>query len=123
MDNQKQEKAAIGKRLRAIRQRAHISVEEAAQAATVQPLAVQKWEKGTALPSLLEFRALLQLYGVMACEVLFETSPIELSAEHVSELSKAAANFTPGLRARVDYLLAIFARGKEPEWNVVLPGE
>jgi hypothetical protein len=59
----------------------------------------------------------------MACEILFETSPIALTAGHVTELSRAAASFSPGLRARVDYLLAIFAQGKEPEWNVVLPGE
>lgn len=123
METQKKDKAAIGRRLREIRERAHITVEEAAKAAAVQPVAVEKWEKGGALPSLLEFRALLQLYGVMACAILFQDNPIELSKEHAAELTKAAAHFSPGLRARVDYLLALVARGREPEWDVILPGD
>lgn len=122
MDSQKKEKTEIGRRLRTVRERAHISLEEAAAAAQVQPLAVKKWERGAALPSLIEFRLLLQLYGVMACEILFHDNPIELTPEHVAELSKAAASFTPGLRARVDFLLTLVARGKEPAWTVTSPG-
>lgn len=118
MSNQKMEKALLGERLRAVRERAHVGIDEAAQAAGVQPLAIEKWERGSSLPSLIEFRALLPLYGVTACEVLYEDNPIELSPEQFAELSRAARTFSPGLRARVDVLLAMYARGKEPVWKV-----
>lgn len=121
MNNQKKDRADIGGRLRAARLRAHISVQEAAKAAAVQPVALEKWEKGGALPSLIEFRDLLPVYGVMACQVLFDDNPLELSPEHAAELTRAARSFSPGLRARVDYMLALVARGKEPEWDAVAP--
>lgn len=114
----KQDKMQIGRRLRGARERAHIHVNEAARAAGVQPLAVEKWERGTAMPTLLELRALLELYGVMACEILFDSNPIELSADQATELSRAAKDFSPGLRARVDLLLAMLSAGKEPVWRV-----
>lgn len=117
----KQDKERIGRRLREVRERAHIPVVEAAETAGVQPLAVEKWERGTSLPSLLEFRALLGLYGVMACEVLYDSNPIELAPEQAAELSRAARHFSPGLRTRVDFLLATLARGKEPVWKVNQP--
>lgn len=118
MSNQKIEKARIGERLREARERAHITIDEAAQAAGVQPLAVEKWERGASLPTLVQFRDLLPLYGVMACQVLFEDNPMELTPEQSGELLRAARDFSPGLRSRLDVLLATFARGKEPVWKV-----
>jgi transcriptional regulator with XRE-family HTH domain len=118
--NNRTERALVGRRLQAARKRAHISVEEAAKALGVQPVAIDRWERGASLPSLIEFKAVLQLYGVMACEVLFEANPFELSPEHASELAQRAKAFSPGLRSRIDFLLAFFARGREPVWKAGL---
>jgi transcriptional regulator with XRE-family HTH domain len=118
MDIQKKEaKALLGSRLRAARERAHLSTDDAAEAAEVQPVAVRRWEKGTSLPSLLEFRLLLQAYGIMACDILYEENPWQLTAEQATELARAAREFSPGLRARVDLLLAMHAKGVEPVWK------
>lgn len=109
----------IGDRLRIVRERAHITLPEAAEAAGVQPLAVEKWERGASLPPLLEFRALLPLYGVMACEVLFDSNPLAFSQEEATELRGVAKALSPALRARVDCLLAMMAQGTEPTWKSV----
>jgi transcriptional regulator with XRE-family HTH domain len=109
----------IGARLRTVRLRAHFSVEEAAAAAGVQPLAIEKWERGGALPPLIEFRALLPLYGVTACEVLFDSSPLKFSQAEAAELRKAATSLSPALRARVDSVLGLLAQGTEPTWRMV----
>jgi transcriptional regulator with XRE-family HTH domain len=111
-------KKDLAVRLKAARERAHISVEDAASAAGVQPIAIRRWERGSTLPSLLEFRLLLQAYGVMACDVLFDDSPWALSPSQAAELSHAARNFSPSLRVRMDLLLTMHARGVEPEWKV-----
>jgi transcriptional regulator with XRE-family HTH domain len=115
--NTKSERALIGRRLQEVRERAHISVADAAKALEVQPLAIERWERGAALPSLLEFKRVLVLYGVMACEVLFEVNPLELPPDQAAELAQKAKGFSPGLRARVDCLLAMFAKGREPVWR------
>lgn len=120
MENQRAEKANIGRRLRAIRERAHFTIAEAAKAAGVQPLAVQKWERGTALPSIIELRELMTLYGVMAYDILYDISPLEIGPEQVRELVQASKSFSPSLRARIDFILAMFSRGKEPTWKVTL---
>lgn len=113
----KSEKSLIGKRLQQVRERAHISVVDAAASLEVQPLAVERWERGAAMPSLVEFKRVLELYGVMACEVLFEINPLELPPDQAAELSQRAQEFTPGLRSRIDCFLAMFSRGKEPVWR------
>lgn len=113
----KQDREAIGRRLRAVRERARISTAEAASAALVQPLAVEKWERGTSLPSLIEFRALLPVYGVMACEILFEHNPLTLTVEEAGELKRAAQTLNPRLRGKVDFLLAMMGQGTEPVWK------
>lgn len=114
---QRQVRAEIGARMRSIRKRAHITVEEAAEAAGVQPLAVEKWERGASLPSLIELRELLPLYGVMACEVLYASNPLTFSPEESAELRAAAQVLSPALRARVDCLLAMMVKGTEPVWK------
>jgi transcriptional regulator with XRE-family HTH domain len=113
----KGERAAIGVRLQSARERANLSIEDAAKAAEVQPLAVVKWERGAALPSLLELRALLELYGVMACGILFEHNPWELQQDEMAELIRAGKDFSPSLRAKVDCLVAMLGKGKEPVWR------
>lgn len=113
----KQLKEQIGDRLRTVRERAHISIADAAKAAGVQPLAVEKWERGAALPPLLEFRALLPVYGVMACEVLFDSNPLSFTRDESVELAHAARSLSPGLRSRVDILLAMMGQAREPAWK------
>jgi transcriptional regulator with XRE-family HTH domain len=115
----KQEKEKIGRRLREVRERAHISLVEAAEAAGVQPLAVEKWERGSTMPSLIEFRALLPLYGVMACELLFDSNPLTFSQAEAQELARVSKGMSPSLRARVDWLLAMMSKGREPAWKTL----
>jgi transcriptional regulator with XRE-family HTH domain len=118
MDVQKTTKAQLAARLKAARERAHISVEDAAAAAGVQPVAVRRWERGTAaLPSLIEFTQLLHAYGVTASDVLYDEGPRMLSSQQAIELAQAARQFSPSLRARVDVLLAMHAKGVEPVWK------
>jgi transcriptional regulator with XRE-family HTH domain len=117
MSIHKGEKVRIAQRLKAARERAHLEVEDAAAAVGVLPLAIAKWERGVTLPSLLEFRQLLPVYGVMACEVLFDRNPWALSQEQAAELARAAKGFTPELRVKVDTLLAMIAQAKEPAWK------
>jgi transcriptional regulator with XRE-family HTH domain len=118
MFNQKTERAQIGMRLRTARERAHISIEDAAEAIGVQPLAVAKWERGTALPGLIEFRALLQTYGCMACDILFEENPWTLTPDQAAELVRVTRGASPSLRAKVDVALAMHSKGVEPVWKV-----
>lgn len=117
MAQRKQDKAVIAARLRCVRERAHITIEDAAEAIKVQPLAVEKWERGSSLPSLLEFRALMELYGIMPALVLYGAHPLDLSAEQCAELLRHAKQFSPGLQAKVHLLLAIVGPGKEPAWS------
>lgn len=117
--NSRVERVTIGRRLKGVRERAHIGIADAAASLGVQPLAIERWERGAALPSLVEFKAVLELYGVAACDVLFESNPYTLSAEEASELSQHAKGFSATLRVRVDCLLAMLARGKEPVWRKV----
>lgn len=114
MNNQRAERVAVGRRLRGARESAHLSVEDAAQASGVQALAIDKWERGAALPNLLQLRALIELYGVMACQVLYDNNPWVLPAELAAELGRAARSFSPALRTRVDVYLATHSRGVEP---------
>lgn len=117
MKNTKSERLEIGRRLRAARERAHISIEDAAQEFRVQPLAVERWERGAGLPSLLEMRSVLELYGVMGYDILLETNPMELSPDQASELTRASRGFSTGLQVKVNALLAIMAKGCEPAWR------
>lgn len=113
----KGERALIGARLKAARERAHIGVDDAAKAAVVQPLAIEKWERGAALPSLVEFKRLLEAYGATGSEVLYDVNPMEIAPDLVAELARAARAFSPELRAKVDCLIAMSARGVEPVWR------
>jgi transcriptional regulator with XRE-family HTH domain len=114
MDVHKEELAA---RLRRARLDAHISVEDAALAADVQPIAIRRWEKGSALPNLVQFRQLLEVYGVTACDVLYADNPWRLPPAEAAELAQAARLFSPRLRARMDLLLAMHSAGVEPIWK------
>lgn len=115
--NERIERMEIGRRLREARERAHISAADASERLGVQPLAVDRWERGAAMPSLIDFKGVLQLYGVMACDILFDVNPYELAPSHVAELTRHAKNFTPSLQARMDTFMAMFAKGKEPEFR------
>lgn len=115
MERTRKEKAMIGARLREARERAKVTKEEAAEAASVQTAAVTAWERGTALPTLIQFKGLLPLYGVMSYQVLFGCMPLELLPEEAMELARAARTLTPRLRVKMDTLLAILARAKDDE--------
>lgn len=117
MSKQRLEKVKLGARLRAARERAHVSVLDAATSAEVQPLALEKWERGTSLPSLLELRSLLETYGCMACDILFDENPWTMTAEQGIELSKVSRGLSPGLRAKVEVFLVMHAKGVEPVWK------
>lgn len=117
MFDHKTEKARIGARLRVVRERAHITVEDAASAAGVQPLAVTKWERGAAQPSLVELRALMEAYGCMACDILYEENPWRLTTEESAELGRAVRGSSQRLRARVDLFLTMHTKGVEPVWK------
>jgi transcriptional regulator with XRE-family HTH domain len=114
MDVHKEELAA---RLKRARLNAHISVEDAALAADVQPLAIRRWEKAAAMPTLVQFRQLLEVYGVTACDVLYADNPWRFGPAEAAELAQAARLFSPRLRARVDLLLAMHSAGVEPIWK------
>lgn len=101
-NNLKSQRALIGSRLRKARLRCSATVEEAAKAAGVQPLAVQRWEKGQALPCLVRFRDLLALYGVIPVEILFEENPYRLTRGQVTELLSLTRSCSPALRARIE---------------------
>lgn len=113
----RQEMREIGRRLRAVRERARITVADAAQAVGVQPLAVEKWERGRTMPTLLELRRLLPVYGVTAAEVLYDRNPMTFTAEETADLSRAATALNPALRARVDTMLAVMGQAVEPAWK------
>jgi transcriptional regulator with XRE-family HTH domain len=119
MPHRKQEKERLAQRLKQARERAHVSLEDAAEAASVQPLAVEKWESGKSLPGLLEFRSLMECYGTMPAYVLYAAHPLELSAEQCAELAKVSKQLSPGLQAKLSVLLAIVGPGKEPVWKGV----
>lgn len=111
MQQVKQERALIGRRLRDARERAGISREEAAEVAEVQTTAIDAWERGRSAPSLVQFRELCGLYGVLACHILLGVSPYGLSQEDAKELALAARAFSPGLQAKVGLLLALATVG------------
>lgn len=114
MSNNRAERVLIGRRLQEARVTAHISVADAAESLGVQPLAIERWERGAAMPSLIDFKRVLELYGVMPADVLFGASQYELPPHLASELAQHAKGFSSGLRSRIDCFLALFARGKEP---------
>jgi transcriptional regulator with XRE-family HTH domain len=112
------ERALIGRRLRKARERAGCSIEEAAQLADVQPLAVQTWEKGKRTPCLVQLRMLLGLYGVTAFDVLFDENPYRIGRAEAAELLSVASKCSPAVQSRVELLIAVMG---EP--NVGRAGE
>ena len=98
----KAQRALIGCRLRQARLRSRATVDEAAKAAGVQPLAVDRWEKGQALPCLVRFRSLLELYGVIPAEILFPENPYRLTRREAAELMALTRSSSPALRARIE---------------------
>jgi transcriptional regulator with XRE-family HTH domain len=110
----KTEKAAIAVRLIAARERAGVTKEEAAEAAGVQPAAVSAWERGTALPTLLQLKGLIQCYGVTSHQVLFGCTFLQFTGDEAIELARASRALSPPLRLKLDVLLAIADRAVSP---------
>ena len=106
----REEPAALGKRLKVARNRAGVTQEEAAHVAGVTRCTISNWESGRHLPSLLQFRALVGMYGGTGYQILFGSNPFELTRDEAKELSQAAREFSPALRSRVDMLLALLSQ-------------
>lgn len=104
----RRDKAIIGARLREARETAMISKEDAAESANVQVSAITAWERGTAMPNLVQVRGLLACYGLSGFKLLFGANPVELSKEEALEL--ASAKFSPSLRMKMDVVIALTRR-------------
>jgi transcriptional regulator with XRE-family HTH domain len=109
MQEMKRQRVLIGARLQQARLRSGFTIEEAAAAADVEPLAVEAWERGRAMPCLVQLRELLQLYCVMACEILYETNPFAISREEAAELTRVSRSCSPAVQSKVDLLLTVMA--------------
>lgn len=110
MKRQRQQQADIGAHLRATRERLRITKEEAAAATGAQVAAVSAWERGTASPTLVQLRGLLECYGVSCHQLLFGRAALTMSDQEASELVRAARDFSPGLRAKVDVFLTLISK-------------
>lgn len=104
----KRDKAIIGARLREAREMAKVTKEDAAEAAGVQTAAITAWERGTALPNLVQVRGLLTSYGMSGFKLLFGSCPIELTQDEARELANVA--LSPRLRVKMDVVLALTRR-------------
>lgn len=62
------------------------------------------------MPNLFQFKILLELYGVMGYDILFEENPLRMTKEEASELGRASEAFSPALRSRVTLMLAILGK-------------
>lgn len=102
----KLERALIGRRLRQARLRSNSTIEEAAVANGVQPLAVKRWETGKAMPCLVQFRTLLGLYGTVPCDLLFESNPFRLTRGQAAELLGLSRACSPQLRGWIEFLVS-----------------
>lgn len=67
------------------------------------------------MPNLFQFKILLELYGVMGYDILFEENPLRMTKEEASELGRASESFSPALRARVTLMLAILGKDTKEE--------
>lgn len=97
----------IGARLKVARRSAGVTQQEAADAAGVKRTTVSNWEAGRNLPGLIQFRALLRMYGGTGYQILFGANPFELSRSEAQELSQLSKLASPELRSRIDMLLTI----------------
>jgi transcriptional regulator with XRE-family HTH domain len=100
--------APIGERLRAAREAAGLSIEDAAVQIGLRRRAMQQAEEGR-LPCVLKFRDMLQLYGVSSHYILTGQEQCEMSAEQAAELQGLTRLGTVGLRTKVSVLVSLFA--------------
>lgn len=103
----------LGARLELARRKAGASQEEAAEAADVDPIAVESWESGRAMPSLIQFRQLVSHYGVLPGMVLFGGIPVQITRSEATEMRIAVEGCSSSVRAKVDCVLAMFAEPSE----------
>lgn len=97
----------IGERLRAAREAAGLSIEEAAVQIGLRRRAMQQAEEGR-LPCVLKFRDMLQLYGVSSHYILTGQEQCDLSAEQAAELQALTRLGSTGLRTKVSVLVSLF---------------
>jgi transcriptional regulator with XRE-family HTH domain len=111
-----EEKLRFAGRLRDCRVWAGCSEEESAAAAGVPRSAYRAWERGTTMPSLFQFRDLMSRFGTNGYQVLHGSYPFQFTKAEARELQLAAKSFSPGLRSRVDILMALLAEpGQDPQ--------
>lgn len=104
------EKAQIGARLRSARIRAHVTQEDAAQAAGVNRTTLGNWEAGRHMPCLVQFRDLMERYGESPYRVLFGRSMFGFSDEDIAEISRESRRFSPSLQRRIELMIAVQVR-------------
>lgn len=87
------DRCAIGLRLRRARADARLTQGDVAAEMRISRQAVSAWEVGKAMPTLLEFRAIVELYGASAEHVLFGEGIADSYAEVVTKAM--SADFEP----------------------------
>jgi transcriptional regulator with XRE-family HTH domain len=97
----------IGQRLKAARLRARMTQEQAAEAATVARTTITNWEAGRNLRPLVQFRALMALFGASPYHVLFGESMFKFTKDEYTELQEHAKLFSPSLRRKVELMIAL----------------
>lgn len=107
----RREKVAIGQRLRLARERAQATMEEAAEAADVQAVAIRAWEAGRTLPNLAQFRGLLTAYGDTGYKILFGANPFEIPEDELRELEQIVRQHgSTALKRRVTMLVTLLGK-------------
>lgn len=106
----KREQQGIGERLKVARVRAGVTQLEAATATGVTRPTVSNWEAGRNMPCLVQFKALLSLYGVAPSQILFDQNPFAITDTDARELTHAALSCSESLQRKVDTLLSVLPR-------------
>lgn len=102
----------MGARLREARESAGITKEHAAESAGAQVSAVTAWERGTALPTLVQVKGLLACYGMSPHQLLFGSTPVQFTPAEAAHLARASHGFGAKLRVKVDLLLTLIDRAE-----------
>lgn len=100
----------IGRRLKAARERAGLTQEDAADHMGVRRSTVANWEAARHLPSLVQFRQLLTLYAASPYMILYgKASPMSLLPEEQDELMSAVRHASVSLRLKVSMAVTMLA--------------
>lgn len=104
---QSEEMRQVCARMRDARLAAGITQEEAAKAVGVTRATISNQEAGRSAPSLEQFRKLIAEYGAGAHVVLYGRAPVEFGPEEIAELRAFTMGASPGLRAKLELVIAL----------------